>query len=125
MAEKIKLTVPNEVKNITLIRMATSFVASQMEFDIETIEDLRVCVSEACNIQLGTSEKLRLTLEDMGEYLNIHVEKKKSLDLGEDGINRELAASIMEILMDEVEIDDEGVHLTKYLKVNDNGEKQG
>lgn len=76
MAEKIKLTVPNEVKNITLIRMATSFVASQMEFDIETIEDLRVCVSEACNIQLGTSEKLRLTLEDMGEYLNIHVEKK-------------------------------------------------
>ena len=125
MAEKIKLTVPNEVKNITLIRMATSFVASQMEFDIETIEDLRVCVSEACNIQLGTSEKLRLTLEDMGEYLNIHVEKKKSLDLGEDGINRELAASIMEILMDKVEIDDEGVHLTKYLKVNNNGEKQG
>lgn len=125
MAERIKLTVPNEVKNITLIRMATSFVASQMEFDIETIEDLRVCVSEACNIQLGTSEKLRLTLEDMGEYLNIHVEKKKSLDLGEDGINRELAASIMEILMDEVEIDDEGVHLTKYLKVNNDGEKQG
>ncbi|MDO5648991.1 MAG: hypothetical protein Q4G11_00165 [Gallicola sp.] len=125
MAEKIKLTVPNEVQNITLIRMATSFVASQMEFDIEAIEDLRVCVSEACNIQLGTSEKLRLILEDKGESLEIHVEKKKSLDLEEDSANRELAASIMEILMDEVIIDNEGVHLTKYLKVNDHGEAQG
>src|SRR5699024_308646 len=113
MAEKIKLTVPNEEKNITLIRMATSFIASQMDFDIEAIEDLRVCVSEACNIQLGTSEKLRLTLEDKTDALEIHVEKKKSLDV-EEGMNRELAASIMEILMDEVKIDNEGVHLIKY-----------
>ncbi|NMB13880.1 MAG: hypothetical protein GX985_01315 [Gallicola sp.] len=124
MAEKIKLTVPNEEKNITLIRMATSFIASQMDFDIEAIEDLRVCVSEACNIQLGTSEKLRLTLEDKTDALEIHVEKKKSLDV-EEGMNRELAASIMEILMDEVKIDNEGVHLIKYLKVNDHGETQG
>ncbi|MGO4988557.1 hypothetical protein ACTQ46_09935 [Gallicola sp. Sow4_E12] len=124
MAEKIKLTVPNEEKNITLIRMATSFIASQMDFDIEAIEDLRVCVSEACNIQLGTSEKLRLTLEDKTDALEIHVEKKKSLDV-EEGMNRELAASIMEILMDEVKIDNEGVHLIKYLRVNDHGETQG
>lgn len=124
MAEKIKLTVPNEEKNITLIRMATSFIASQMDFDIEAIEDLRVCVSEACNIQLGTSEKLRLTLEDKTDALEIHVEKKKSLDV-EEGMNRELAASIMEILMDEVKIDNEGVHLIKYLKVNDHGGTQG
>ena len=124
MAEKSKLTVPNEEKNITLIRMATSFIASQMDFDIEAIEDLRVCVSEACNIQLGTSEKLRLTLEDKTDALEIHVEKKKSLDV-EEGMNRELAASIMEILMDEVKIDNEGVHLIKYLKVNDHGETQG
>lgn len=124
MAEKIKLTVPNEEKNITLIRMATSFIASQMDFDIEAIEDLRVCVSEACNIQLGTSEKLRLTLEDKTDALEIHVEKKKSLDV-EEGMNRELAASIMEILMDEVKIDNEGVHLIKYLKVNDHGGIQG
>ena len=123
MAEKIKLTVPNEKKNITLIRMATSFIASKMNFDIEAIEDLRVCVSEACNIQLGTSEKLRLILEDKENCLEIHVEKKKSLDL-EEGMNRELAASIMEILMDEVKIDNKGVHIIKYLKVNDYDETQ-
>lgn len=116
MTEKIKLTIPNDNKNITLIRMATAFVASQMDFDIDSIEDIRVCVSEACNFQLGMSEKLKLTLKDMGDYLDIRVDKKDLIENQSDGIDQQLACSIMEILMDKVEIDEKGVHLMKYKK---------
>ena len=113
--EKITITIPNKEENITLFRLTAAYVASQLNFDIETLEDLRVCVSEACNLQLGQSEELEMGIIKQKDYLEVIVEKegeKKS----QKEINHELAQSILEILMDEVNIDEKGVQLKKYLR---------
>ena len=53
-----KISIPNKPENIALVRLTASFIASKMNFDIEEIEDIRVAVSEACNIQMGNTENL-------------------------------------------------------------------
>jgi serine/threonine-protein kinase RsbW len=53
--EQIVLTFPGKADYVSLARLTTSGVASRCGFDMDAIEDLKVCVSEILNkiIALG------------------------------------------------------------------------
>ena len=51
--EKITITIPSNKKYIKSIRLFTASLASDLGFDIEQVEDLRVVVSEAINYKIS------------------------------------------------------------------------
>ncbi len=45
--DKIEISVPGKVEYLTTLRLLTGSIAHNANFDIEDIEDLKTCVSEA------------------------------------------------------------------------------
>lgn len=48
--EKFSFVVPAKGENLSMVRLTTSAIASKSNFSIEKIEDLKLCISEICNI---------------------------------------------------------------------------
>ncbi len=44
----IKMTVPTDSANISVVRMTASSIANRIGFNIEEIDDVKIAVSEAC-----------------------------------------------------------------------------
>lgn len=133
MADTISLKIPNNTEYIAMVRISAAYVASKLDFDIETIEDIKIAISEACNnaIQHSNQEndyfEIEYTIEnnafvacikDSGkgfadeEYCEPNLEQ-----LNENG----LGIYIMKTLMDKVVIEannNQGtcVKLFKYQK---------
>ncbi|NLN64746.1 MAG: anti-sigma regulatory factor [Clostridiaceae bacterium] len=47
--DEIKIHLPQKADYVSLIRLSVSGIASKLGFDIDTIEDIKVAVSEVCN----------------------------------------------------------------------------
>ena len=116
MRESINMSLPSKPEYVSIARLAASFVANQMGFDIETIEDIKLAVGEACNnaiIHSGSDETYKLEFINQKDNLTIEVvdygkgfsiEKYKTPnaeDLQENG----LGLFIIKSLMDTVEIE--------------------
>lgn len=57
--EKFNFIVPAKAENLSMVRLTTSAIASKSNFSIEKIEDLKLCISEICNIIIkGESSKV-------------------------------------------------------------------
>ncbi len=115
MRESVNLSLPCRPEYVSVARLTASFVASQMGFDIEAIEDIKLAVGEACNnavLHSGNSPTYQLELKNMESSLIIEVKdsgrgfdkeayKAPELDeLQENG----LGLFIIKSLMDDVEI---------------------
>lgn len=48
-ADRIELKLPFKAEFVSVARLTTSGIASRIGFDIDTIEDIKVSVSEVCN----------------------------------------------------------------------------
>lgn len=107
--DKISITIPSKSVYLKSIRLFTSSLASDLNFDIEAVEDLRVVVSEAINYKLS-DEDVRVDFEVGEKELSIEVVgKDKSLD--ERALKmRDL---ILKELADEVEITEDKIKITK------------
>lgn len=105
--EKITITIPANKVYIKSIRLLTASLASDLGFDIEKIEDLRVVVSEAINYKLS-DEDIRVEFLPEEKSLSIKViGKDKSLD--ERALNmRDL---ILKELADEVNISEDAIEI--------------
>lgn len=117
MNEKISLSVPNKTEYVSVVRMTAAFIASQLDCDIDQIEDIKLAVSEACNnaIQHGASadisydiefiispQKLEINIIDHGSgFLQTAYKEPNLADPKENG----LGIFIMQSLMDDVIID--------------------
>ncbi len=60
--EKFSFIVPAKAENLSMVRLTTSAIASKSNFSIEKIEDLKLCISEICNIIIksGSSEVFKI-----------------------------------------------------------------
>ena len=105
--EKITITIPSNKKYIKSIRLFTASLASDLGFDIEQVEDLRVVVSEAINYKISDKD---ITIEFLPEDKNLAIKvigKDKSLD--ERALNmRDL---ILKELADEVNISEDSIEI--------------
>jgi len=106
-AKQVALSIPPEAEYVSLVRLTASGVANQCNFDIDSIEDIKVCVSEVLSqyISLSKSPVKPITIIfDITDTIC-------SITLTAEAINRELlftsetgqfAFAILETLMDEV-----------------------
>jgi len=116
MRESINMSLPSKPEYVSIARLAASFVANQMGFDIEIIEDIKLAVGEACNnaiLHSGSDEtyklefinktdKLIIEVVDFGKGFSLENYKKPNKeDLQENG----LGLFIIKSLMDTVEIE--------------------
>ena len=58
----VALQIPSRPEYVTTLRLVTASIAQKMHFDIEAIDDLRVCVSEAVNYLLPSNEEILIRL---------------------------------------------------------------
>ncbi|MDO5718273.1 MAG: anti-sigma regulatory factor [Tissierellia bacterium] len=111
--DEILLTIPGKPEYISTIRLTTSSIASKMGLDIDSIEDLRVAISEACNIVMGKQNiKIEYTIEESG--LSIKVSSEDRIDYKNDQ-SMELGKQILNTLVDEVEFTDDYIMIKKYI----------
>lgn len=55
---KYKFELPACAENISTVRLTTSSIASRLDFDLDTIEDIKVCISEVCNMAINSGAKI-------------------------------------------------------------------
>ena len=99
---------------VSVIRLTLSGVASRIGFSLDDIEDMKVCVSEACTNAIKHSKKEefqvkfyvypdRLTIEVLDDGIGYDVDSLASPDLKNPKTSG-LGIFIIKTLMDEVEI---------------------
>lgn len=110
--DNIKITIPPKEIYLKSLRLLASSLASDMGFDIEDVEDIRVVVSEAVNYKISDKDieiefiigENQLKVEVFGKDRPI---EEKALEM------RNL---ILESLADEVEVTKESIKLVKRVK---------
>ncbi len=104
----INLIIPAKPEYVLTVRLAVAGIATRAGLDVESIEDLKVCVAEGCILLIGEDEpkeneniSILFSIED---ELKIELSRKRECTLlsAEAG---ELSVSIMESLVDGVSID--------------------
>jgi len=131
--DTIILTLPCKPEYVSVARLTVSGIASRSGFDIETVEDIKVAVSEVCSriISLaGASDKqyeIRFDIypDKLKLYFNSDIDNINCL-FGEDIDG--LGIAIINAFMDEVEYCPEGKNfvfsMTKNFEVIPSNEAQ-
>lgn len=106
--DRIGITLPNKADYVSVARLAASGIASRVGFDIETVEDIKVAVSEVCSriIRTAAGQKGQYSIffeifhNELVITFTSDMEKVKCIfDDDEDG----LGISIINAFMDKVE----------------------
>ena len=98
--EKISINIPAQKLYIKSIRLFTASLASDLGFNIEEVEDLRVVVSEAINYKLSDDE---VTIEFYPSEKNLEI-LVKGTDKILDDRQLKMRDLILKELADEVQI---------------------
>lgn len=116
MGDIINISLPSKPEYVSVARLTASYIASQMNFDIEDIEDIKLAVGEACNnvvLHSGSDStydmtiinnvaELKIEIRDQGKGFEMGQYKHPSLDLlQENG----MGLFIIQSLMDDVIIE--------------------
>ncbi len=109
MTEQMKMTIPAEPRFISIVRLAASSLAASIDFDIEEVEDIRVCVSEALNNAMASGKPvdLRFTAADRCICIEVDGFTEPETEQGKMGL------LIIQSLMDVVTRTSEGIHMEK------------
>ena len=92
----VELHLPNRAEFMVVARLTASAVASRLQFDIETVDDLKLAVGEACNnaMEHGCSgenndEMILLRFEITDESLIILVQDSGVGFVPEDAVHKQ------------------------------------
>ena len=114
----IELKIPSKPDYMSVVRLTSSAICCNMGLSIDDIEDIKVSIAEACINALNKSEQLRIEFRIEKDKLTMRVNNVSSYKDGEIDLNREkeLGILIIKSLMDEVNFDEEGVEMIKYIE---------
>jgi len=107
--DSIELLLPFKAEYVSVARLTVSAIAHRMGFDIETIEDIKVALSEVCTklVKIGskTASKYRIIFNIYKDVLNIvfDCEDKSLMCIFNDEMD-ELAVQIINTFMDTAEL---------------------
>jgi serine/threonine-protein kinase RsbW len=77
----ISLAIPAAMEHVRLVRLVASGVGAEMGFDVESIDDLRLAVNEACGILLECSSAAdgtdSLVVEFFGDTTTLQVRAQR------------------------------------------------
>lgn len=74
MNDQVILQIPAKPQYISIVRLTASSLASALDFDVEIMEDICVCVSEACNNVMENRSTMNLRFTSKENSLSIEVE---------------------------------------------------
>jgi serine/threonine-protein kinase RsbW len=123
--DRITLSLPCKAEYVSVARLTVSGVAYRMGFDIDTVEDIKVAVSEVCSRLINVSGKSNGTYEILYEVCSDKLIVTFSSDIERAGCIFEddedgLGVSIIKAFMDEVEFCPESrdhiLSMTKYIE---------
>lgn len=122
ISDKIELLLPFKAEYVSIARLVTSGVCNRIGFDIETIEDVKVAVSEVCSkiVNLGstTADSYKMVFEVSKSGLNVLFYcEDKSIKCIFDSENDGLALHIINALMDSVELCTDNSYILSMSKV--------
>jgi len=117
----IELSLPFKADYAGTARLTASGVANRMGFDIETIEDIKVAISEVCSrlIKMGSASaaSFKIVFVIGKDALLIRFEcEDKSLKCIFSNADGELGVAIITALMDNVELCTSGKYLLSMSK---------
>lgn len=101
----IRLTIPAASRYLRIARLTAAGIATDLGFDLETIEDLRVAVDEACALLLEASTDdalLDLAYRPDGDSLIIEGRSPASVD--GPVVIHPVARELLELTADEYEV---------------------
>lgn len=122
--DNVTLIIPAKSEYVSTARLTASSVSTRAGFNIDEVEDIKVAVSEVCNIILSRAEKninqYRISFDINADILKIAFTAENStLDCFGESIENEYGLYIMKALMDSVELcnDDHSIVMTKKIGV--------
>ncbi|MEK9657499.1 MAG: ATP-binding protein [bacterium] len=117
------IDIPSTAEYVAVIRLTVAGIASKLNFDIESIEDIKIAVSEACNnvIQHAYTQKnintsrikleietenneFRIQIKDKGIGFNPNKIKSSNAE-NDEKLGLGLGIAFMKSLMDEASIE--------------------
>ncbi|MCX7709833.1 MAG: ATP-binding protein [Clostridia bacterium] len=114
--DKIELLLPLKAEYVSLARLTASGVANRVGFDIETIEDIKVAISEVCSklVSVGSNSAENYSIKFIIQGINLRIEfncEDQSLGCIFKEDEEGLGVSIINALMDDVEFCSSGSYL--------------
>lgn len=114
----IKLKVPSKPDYMSVVRLTSSAICCNMGLSIDDIEDIKVSIAEACINALNKNDEIAIQFKIEEDKLTMKVNNVSPCKDGETDLNKEIELGILIIksLMDEVNFDEEGVEMIKYIE---------
>ena len=118
----INLYIPKKPEYISIVRLTASGIGNTLLLNIDDIEDIKVCLGEACINSLITKngEDISIIFEIQEDKLSIKI--SDTLEIIPENIkekrDRELGLLIIKSLMDEVNFTDKGIEMIKHIEVD-------
>lgn len=108
-SDNVTLVLPSKNEYVSTARLTASSVANRIGFNIDEVEDIKVAVSEVCNIILSKVGnelvQYRISFEIFEDRLQItFIGDKAELPYFGDTLENEYGIYIMKALMDYVEL---------------------
>ncbi len=122
----ISLNIPAKAEYISVARLAIAGVAAtNLGFNIEEIDDLKVSLGEACVnvLKLQEKDEIHMEFEVKDGSIVMFVEGVQELtgELLKEHAELNLSILIIESLMDEVNFQERGLEMIKYTGDDSNG----
>lgn len=116
-SDVFKLTIPSKPDYISVARLTSSCISSKLGLSIDEIEDIKVCLSEACTNALERTDEINITFEVTKDQLIITVDDVLLPENDDEKMEEiHFGILIMKSLMDEVNFSEKGVEMIKYLE---------
>ena len=114
----IELKIPSKPDYISVVRLTSSAICCNMGLSIDDIEDIKVSIAEACINALNKSDEINIKFKIEEDKLIIKVNNVSLCKDSEIDLNKEIELGILIIktLMDQVNFDEEGVEMIKYIE---------
>ena len=107
--DTISLTIPPKTIYLKSMRLLAASIASDIGFDIEEVEDIRVVVSEAINYKMS-DRNIKINFYTKENLMKVEV-IGKDREIEEE--NLKIKQIILEQLADKVEVVEDKIILTK------------
>ena len=107
--DTLKLTIPPKTIYLKSMRLLAASLASDIGFDIEEVEDIRVVVSEAINYKMSDKD-IKINFYIKENLMKVEV-IGKDREIEEE--NLKIKQIILEQLADKVEVVEDKIILTK------------
>lgn len=115
--DNIVITIPKKSKYISTLRLTTSSIASKIDFDVDSLEDIKMMISETCVFLIKNFEEnekpleIDFTLREEGIDINIRDLNLEKIDFDEEN----MSIMIVKSLSDKMEIQDNKVTIMKNI----------